>query len=159
MSANVLIVAHSVFHGNTLRMGYIMAKTLNCAIATPSDLQGYDISQYDVIGLGSGVYYTDPHPDLVSIAERIVPPQQVFLFASCGNPWFGDKSRIDYHRKLRKLFTERQVEVVGECLLQGHACLFVPNASGAADMDIAVLEAESKAFIEELIEQGVFNAS
>ncbi len=157
MAVDTLIVAQSVFHGNTLRMGYVMAKELNCAIATPEDLRGYDISSYDIIGLGSGVYYTDPHPELVEVAKRIKPPQRVFLFASCGNPWFGDQSRLDYHRKLRRLFQERRIDILGECLLQGHACLFVPNASGAANMDIAVLEAESKAFISDLIEKGVFN--
>lgn len=48
-----------------------------------------NLSEYDIVGLGSGIYFTSHHPLLLKIAENLNEQQKVFIFSTHGNPFLG----------------------------------------------------------------------
>lgn len=83
-----LIVCTSVSHGNTRRIAEVLAEVLDARVAEPEQLDPTELTAYDLVGFGSGIYYLDLHPRLRHFV-RSLPRQQrrpAFAFATSGLP-------------------------------------------------------------------------
>jgi ferredoxin len=117
MNQKAIIVCESMYLGNTTRLAKAMAFTLNCRVVSAGEALAMDMSQYEVVGLGSGIYFTSHHPLLIEVAERLNPAQQAFVFSTRGAPMVGR-----YHHAIENALKQRGVRLLGEFSTKGYDC-------------------------------------
>ncbi|MCX2929841.1 flavodoxin family protein [Mycobacterium sp. CVI_P3] len=66
-----LIICVSVSHGNTRRVADRMAEVLSAEVVDPEAVDIDQITQYDLVGFGSGVYFMSAHPRLWRLVRRL----------------------------------------------------------------------------------------
>ncbi len=118
MVMRAVIVYESFHHGNTERVARAMADTLGADLVRPKRRQARDLSAYDLVGLGSGIYRSRHHPSLVEFAQgaRFADGARVFLFSTAGVPSLSSL----WHRALRAALAGRSIPVAGELCLPGY---------------------------------------
>jgi flavodoxin len=81
-----LIICASVSHGNTRRVADRMAEVLDCEVVQPEAVDVSQITQYDLVGFGSGVYFMAVHPRLWDLVGRLpqVDGMPAFTFFTSG---------------------------------------------------------------------------
>jgi len=107
-----LIVYHSEHHMNTEKVAREMSGVLEATLVTPKIASGENISDYDLTGFGSGIYYGRFHDDLYAFVRSAQIPKgtRVFLFSTTGSKSYADRA----HREFRSMLEERGFNVVGE---------------------------------------------
>lgn len=79
-----LIVCVSVHQNCTLKIAKAMSNALDADIKTPSKTK--DISKYDLIGFGSGIYDYTHHKSLLNFVDKlpVVKNKKAFIFSTSG---------------------------------------------------------------------------
>jgi menaquinone-dependent protoporphyrinogen IX oxidase len=54
-------IYHSVHHHNTLKVAEAMAQAVDADLEDVSEVNQDMLDEYDVVGIGSGIYYGKPH--------------------------------------------------------------------------------------------------
>ncbi|MDD3494140.1 MAG: flavodoxin family protein [Candidatus Thermoplasmatota archaeon] len=112
-----LIVCASVHHGNTRQIARVMAQALDAHLCDPADVDPSEAAKYDLIGLGSGIYFWRHHASIVRFAQNmpVRGDQRFFIFSTRGGfpHWLG-------HRALKKTLRKKGAHVVGEFSCKGH---------------------------------------
>lgn len=109
----------SIHHGNTRKIAEVIAATLG---ADSIPLQEVDVNrlvEYDLIGLGSGIYFGRHHRTLLGLAGRfpVLSNKKAFIFATSGlRPV---RFVHDFSRPLKKKLQSRGFDVVGEFSCRG----------------------------------------
>lgn len=103
-----IIVCTSVSHGNTQRVADVMGQVLAAPVVAPEDVAAADLSAYDLVGFGSGIFSGRYHPRLRRFVEALPGGgrSQAFVFATSGlpEPGFGPFTRPLVRRLARKGF-------------------------------------------------------
>jgi hypothetical protein len=74
------------------------------------------LSTYDVIGLGSGIYFGRPHRTIRDLVDKLpAETKNVFLFSTSGLPFCG----CVWHRGLRRTLRRKGYRVLGEFNCRG----------------------------------------
>ena len=123
-----LIIVHSYHHGNTLKVARTIAKVLDAEVKFPNDVDPHDLLDYDLIGLGSGIYSADFHKEMHSLVERIQDTRngRCFLFSTVGAPAFAVQSGDvngqlkKNHDPIRSKLESKGFDVSGEFTCPGH---------------------------------------
>lgn len=116
MNKDCIIVYESIYNGNTEKLAKVMAHTLGCRFIKAQAALAMDLSRYNTIGFGSGVYFGSHHPDIFEVVKKLDSSQQeVFIFSSRGAPVLGK-----YHNPLKNLLNEKGKIVVGEFSVRGY---------------------------------------
>ena len=109
---NTLIIYHSEHHGNTEKVAQTIAAALNAELVRSQDIDFDDVRAYDLVGIGSGVYYGHFHQNLFRFIERL--PDQVgrkaFIFSTTGSKSYGERANNSAKLKIEG----KGFEVVGE---------------------------------------------
>ncbi|MCA9085175.1 MAG: flavodoxin family protein [Planctomycetaceae bacterium] len=107
------IVFASVHHGNTRRIAETLALELSADLFSVDDVTS-DLDEYDVIGVGSGIYFGRHHR---TIRQAVTGwrPRRVFLFSTAGLPFL----RYFQHASLRRILRKQGWEIVGEFCCRG----------------------------------------
>lgn len=80
-----LIICKSVHHGNTKKVADAMAATLAATVVNPEEVDVGKLSEYGLIGLGSGIYFGKHHKTIRALADRLpAPGTAVFVFSTSG---------------------------------------------------------------------------
>lgn len=83
-----LIICKSVHHQNTAKVAQAIANVLHAEICAPEDIPYARLEEYDLIGLGSGIYFGRFHSALRHwVCEMPIAPsqgQRAFLFSTSG---------------------------------------------------------------------------
>lgn len=97
-----LLIVSSYHHRNTLKVAEVIAELLQANIVPPGEVRPDTLSQYDLIGFGSGIYSAKHHPALLRLAEElpITEDGNAFLFSTDGMPRFAVGDEAYLHRKL-----------------------------------------------------------
>lgn len=105
----IKIVYASTHHGNTRKLAEHMAQCVRAELADALAGPPPDLTDCDLLGFASGVYFGDYHKELIRIAESapIKPGQKVFFVHTCGMAY------RDYARDMKKRLTARGAEWVG----------------------------------------------
>jgi len=68
-----IIIYVSTYQSNTLKVAQRMANELSAFLATTREAENIDLSDYDLIGLGSGINFAQHHCKLLSFASSSPP--------------------------------------------------------------------------------------
>lgn len=109
-----LVILYSYHHHNTEKIAQVMAKVLDAPIKLSHEVNPEEISEYGLIGFGSGIYHGKHHESLLSLADRLpqVNSGNIFLFSTAGIT--GDVKIANDHLLLREKLKSKGYSIVGE---------------------------------------------
>ncbi len=115
-----LIVCVSEAHGNTMKVAEQMAKVLKATIVRPQDLELNTFDEYDLVGFGSGIYYSRHHDSLLRLLDSCSPVEdkKAFLFATSGLP--ENKHLNDFNKPLGDKLKSGGFDIQGIFSCRGH---------------------------------------
>jgi len=107
-----LIICFSYHHKNTEKIASVLAKVLEAQIRTPLEVDLQELSDYDLVGFGSGISFGHHYKALLDFAEKmpVVTNKKAFIFSTSGQGENGPK----FHRKLREKLESKGFSIVGE---------------------------------------------
>ncbi len=109
---NTLIIYHSEHHGNTEKVAQRIAAVLKAELMSSQEIDIDDVREFDLVGIGSGVYYGHFHEKLFKFIEHL--PAQIgrkaFVFCTTGSKSYGERANNSAKLKLK----EKGFDVVGE---------------------------------------------
>ncbi|MFJ6665175.1 flavodoxin family protein [Streptomyces sp. NPDC091383] len=106
-----VIVCASVSHGNTRRVADSMAETLDAKVVSPEQADPAELAAADLVGFGSGVFYSRLHPRLTDFAKTLPAGRgRAFVFATSGLP---EIPLMPFARPLVRLLEAKGFEVEG----------------------------------------------
>jgi flavodoxin len=112
----VAIVYASIHHGNTRKLAESLASELLADLFAIDEIGRADLTQYEVVGLGSGIYFGRNHATLLNLVNAWQkPPRKVFIFSTAGLPFL----KCFQHASLRRRLKTRGCEVVAEFCCRG----------------------------------------
>jgi flavodoxin len=122
-----LIILFSYHHKNTEKIAQTMAGVLDAQIKMPRDVRLEELSKYDLVGFGSGIYDGRHHSSLLDLADKlpISAGQKVFIFSTSGVPVsiLGNKFLDNYshkaHAALRNKLELNGYEILGAFISPG----------------------------------------
>lgn len=106
-----VIVCASVSHGNTRRVAGTMAQVLGADVVAPEEADLDALSDADLVGFGSGVFYGRLHPRLTDFVKALPTRRgQAFVFATSGLP---EIPPAPFTRPLIRVLEGKGFEVAG----------------------------------------------
>ena len=119
MTLKSLIVYKSVFHGNTKKVAKEIAEVLDAKLVEPHEIAADHLLEYDLIGLGSGIYNIRHHEDVLNFVDDLpkMKGKKVFIFSTSGLRRF----RIfhSFNKHLEKRLLEKGFDIIGEFSCRG----------------------------------------
>lgn len=111
-----VIIFASTHHGNTKKVVEQVTKNITADLIDITQNHNPDISSYDMIGFASGIYFHSFHENIKNYISNTLfkENQKVFLIATCGVAY------IDYTKKAKKLFKQKNVECMGSFQCRGY---------------------------------------
>jgi len=104
-----LIVYKSRHRGNTEKVAKVLAEVMSAKLLEVESVQPQDLSTYDLIGFGSGIYGGKHDRKLIKLIENMPPMNKnVFIFSTYGS------FRESYHTLIKGKLAEKGCKVVGE---------------------------------------------
>ncbi len=110
-----LIVYVSVHHNNTKKVAERMAAVLGADCLAAKDVDHALLLEYDVIGLGSGIFFGRHHNRLIQLVKEaaVLKGKKVFVFSTAGF------EKIAFHNHLKRLLDNIGAEIIGEFICSG----------------------------------------
>ncbi|MEV8533873.1 flavodoxin family protein [Streptomyces sp. NPDC051211] len=106
-----VIVCASVSHGNTRRVADTMAQVLSAKVVSPDEADLAELAGADLVGFGSGVFYSRLHPRLTDFVKALPGRRgRAFVFATSGLP---ELPLAPFTRPLVQLLEGKGFEVNG----------------------------------------------
>ena len=105
-----LIIYVSVHHGNTAKIAETIGEVLGAELTEAEAVDERSLSEYDLIGFGSGIYFGRHHERLLQLVARLPEMRRkAFVFSTRGGgpAWF-------YHRALKRRLIAKGFGLVGE---------------------------------------------
>lgn len=114
-----LIIYISIHHSNTERVAEAVAEVLNGKLAKPNDVNINELSGYDLIGFGSGIYFGKHYKSLLDFIDRLpnLENKKAFIFSTSGVR----KIRFfhDFDKSLKEKLLEKEFDVIKEFSCRG----------------------------------------
>jgi flavodoxin len=107
-----LIICFSYHHKNTEKIASVLANVLEAQIKTPLEVDLQELSDYDLVGFGSGISFGHHYKALLDLAEKMpaVTNKKAFIFSTSGQ----GENEPKFHRKLREKLESKGFSIVGE---------------------------------------------
>ena len=111
-----LIVLVSYHHMNTQKTADVFAKVLEAQLKTPQQTSPEEFQQYELVGLGSGIYCGKHHKDILDLADKLpqVANKRAFIFSTSF-----DSRRVKTHSLLREKLQSKGYIIVDEFNCKG----------------------------------------
>jgi len=79
-----LVVYISIHRGNTEKVAREIAGVLDAKLLRPWEVNISDLSEYDLIGFGSGIYFQKHHKALLNLVDKLpkVENRKAFVFST-----------------------------------------------------------------------------
>ncbi|MFD4367531.1 flavodoxin family protein [Rhodococcus sp. NPDC058521] len=106
-----IIVCKSVSHGNTRKVAETIGEVLDARVVDPADIEPEELSEYRLVGFGSGVRHMNYYPELREFVQGLPKDQRAkaFVFNTSGFP---QPPFIPYRDKFVRLVEDRGFDVV-----------------------------------------------
>ena len=119
-----LIIYISIHHGNTEKVAKEIASVLDAKLLKPGEVNVHNLSEYDLIGFGSGIYFGKHHENLLRFVDRL-PMQEnrkAFIFSTSGMR-NGIAQRphgsSDFNKPLKEKLLEKGFDIIGKFSCRG----------------------------------------
>jgi flavodoxin len=118
-SVKSLLVVFSYHHNNTRKVADAFARVLDAPIRTPQEVDPDELSGYDLVGFGSGIYDEKHHPSLLVLADKLprAAGKRAFIFSTSSIP--GQARVAKDHSLLRGKLRAKGYRIVGEFRCRG----------------------------------------
>ena len=113
-SALVCISTHA---GNTEKIANAMADALGAPVLRPEKAAIQSLTEYDVIGFGSGIYFMKHHRKLLNFIGKlpVTKNKKAFIFSTAGvSDRLVEKNLSKNHSALRNKLIDKGFEIIGE---------------------------------------------
>lgn len=134
-----LIICISIHHSNTEKIAKAMAGVLDTKLIKPAEILLFaqndkknkvdieSLSEYDLIGFGSGIYFGKHHKSLLKLVDKLpdLKGKKVFVFSTSGVSNAGNfihniRHKIShFHTPLREKLIKKGLVIVGEFTCKG----------------------------------------
>ena len=110
-----LIIYASVHHQNTEKVANVMAEELGADLVPIDRAQSDTLTEYDLIGFGSGIYGGKFHRTLRQFVEALpaVTGKQAFIFSTRGG------GEGQGHAALKEMLVNRGLSITGDFSCKG----------------------------------------
>jgi|WetSurMetagenome_2_1015567.scaffolds.fasta_scaffold108148_3 flavodoxin len=107
-----LIICFSYHHKNTEKIASVFAKTLEAQVKAPAEVDPNELSDFDLVGFGSGISFGNHYKDMLNFADKLpkATNKKAFIFSTSGQANNGSK----FHKKLREGLESKGFNIVGE---------------------------------------------
>lgn len=109
-----LILLYSYHHNNTEKIAEVFSRVLDAQIKRTGDVTPQEVSGYDLVGFGSGIYSDKHHPSMMEFVDQLPhePGRKAFIFSTAGMS-NKDKTATD-HDSIREILEAKGYSVIGE---------------------------------------------
>jgi flavodoxin len=116
-----LIVYKSYHRTNTEKVAKAIAEAMDAQLAKVEDVRPEELTAYDLIGFGSGIYALKHHTKLIKLIETMPAMEKnVFVFSTTANV------RERNHKRIKAKLTEKGCHIVGEFSCAGRFAGVLP---------------------------------
>jgi flavodoxin len=107
------IICYSYHHGNTEKIARRIAAVLEAKLMKPEEVDVSGLAEYDLIGFGSGIYFSKHHKSLLKLVNAMpeMKGRKAFIFSTAGR---GEPTMASNHRALRTGLEGKGLVIVGE---------------------------------------------
>ena len=115
-----LVIVYSYHHHNTEKLASTMARVLDAPVRVPSEVRPEELQEYDLVGLGSGIYDETTHPSLLDLLDQTPAATngKAFIFSTSG---IAMASSVDaFHAVLKAKLKAKGYAILGEFNCAGH---------------------------------------
>ncbi|MHA1126630.1 MAG: flavodoxin family protein [Candidatus Heimdallarchaeota archaeon] len=111
-----LIILYSYHHKNTEKIANVIAKVLEIEIKTPQQVNPNELSDYNLIGFGSGIYSENLHKSILDFVDKLpqVTNKKTFIFSTSGIA-----EKIKNHKTIREKLQSKGYKIVDEFNCRG----------------------------------------
>lgn len=103
------IVYYSRHHGNTKKVIDAIRAKYNVKLIDATEVKTFDLTDYDMIGFASGIYYAKMHKSVVHFAEKNLPEaKKVFFIFTAG------MQSKNFTANIAKVCKSKSADIVGE---------------------------------------------
>lgn len=129
-----LIVCASRSHGNTRRVADRMAEVLDAEVRTPEAVDLATLRDYDLIGFGSGIYYTNVDARLRTLLRHLpaVDHIRAFTFFTSGAR---EVPLLGYGTLVRRRLESKGFDVLGSFCCRGFDTVWPFGCIGGINRD------------------------
>lgn len=121
----ILIIVDSNHKNNTLKIAEAMAEASSAAVCSVKDAENADLMQYDIVGLGSGIYAGKIGKKLFKyVAAHIKDLSNVFVFSTSA------KGKAEYNAELESYLNGNCKNVLGSFSCKGFCKWFIFALAG-----------------------------
>jgi len=106
-----LIIYNSTHNNNTQKIAKAMAEELDAEIIKPSELKSFDLYDYDLVGLGSGIYMGKHHTSILNLVDKFenIKYKRFFVFSTSGS---GESEKNDFNKALKEKISNKGGKIV-----------------------------------------------
>ena len=114
-----LLIYISVHHGNTEKVVKAMANILNADLLRVEQVNPNLLEQYDLIGLGSGIYFGKHHKSLLDFVDKLpmLRNKKAFIFSTSGLRRL--RFIHDFDKPLKERLAEKGFDIIGDFSCRG----------------------------------------
>ena len=147
----ILLIIKSTHQQNTLKIAEAMSEVAPLTVVELENVKNYHLSDYDIVGFGSGIYYGKHDKELIDFVQTLCDkPAYSFVISTSGT-----NNYQKYNKALVKLLESKNKTVLGKFGCKGLDKFFIFKLFGGlnkghpneADFDSA------QQFIIEVIEK------
>ncbi len=113
-----LVICYSYHHKNTEKVASVFAKALDAELKTPLDINPNWLSEYDLTGFGSGIYFGKHHKVLLEFIDKLplAANKKAFIFSTSGQ----EDNAAKFHTRLREKLQTKGYNIIGEFNCPGY---------------------------------------
>ena len=114
MGTKTVIVYASTHHGNTKKLLDAIAKENEVELVDITENEKYDLSDFDRIGIASGIAFGKYYPEMLKFLEENIPEnKEVFFIHTAGSP------RENHADKAKEITSQRNCRSLGVFFCKG----------------------------------------
>lgn len=111
----IAIIYYSKHHNNTKNVIDVIAQQNNMTLIDASKIHKTDLSEYDLIGFASGIYWSSFHKSVINFAEKNLPENKKVFFVYT----YGVK-KDGYTKSIREAVLNKSADIAGEFSCPGY---------------------------------------
>ncbi|OIO15720.1 flavodoxin [Candidatus Gottesmanbacteria bacterium CG11_big_fil_rev_8_21_14_0_20_37_11] len=115
-----LIIYNSIHHKNTEKIARAIGKVLKAKISKPDKVDIPSLKKYDLLGFGSGIYFSIHHESLFQLIDKLpkVKNKKAFIFTSSGS--WQIKYLNDFNAPLVQKLENKGYDIIGTFCCRGY---------------------------------------